>query len=341
VGVPDVPGLDLPALSAYLAEHGVALAAPLRARLFAGGRSNLTYELGDGQNRWVLRRPPLGHVLETAHDMSREFRFISALGASAVPVPAAMIHCDDAAVIGAPFFVMSHVDGVIYRTREQLEALSADQAHRVAMALVDTLADLHEVEPHAVGLADIGRPDGYLERQCARLAKQLDASRTRDVPGFDELGRKLAASLPASGRSTIVHGDYRLDNTLISSDPGRVTAVLDWELATLGDPLVDVASLVGGWDGGDGLFAVVTSPPGQVPHYPAWTALADRYTERTGQSLDALPWHLAFLMYKGAVIFEGIHCRYVRGETVGPGYREIGEAVPAIVEAAHAKLAAQ
>jgi aminoglycoside phosphotransferase (APT) family kinase protein len=337
----ELPGIDLPALTEYLPRHGVSLAGPLQARLFAGGRSNLTYELTDGASRWVLRRPPLGHVLETAHDMSREFRFISALGSSVVPVPEAVIRCDDAAVIGAPFFVMSHVDGVIYRTREQLEALSGDDAHRMAMALADTLADLHEVDPAAVGLADIGRPDGYLERQCARLAKQLEASRTRDVPGFDELGAKLSASLPDSSRSTIVHGDYRLDNTLIGSDPGRVAAVLDWELATLGDPLVDVASLVGGWDGGNGLFAVVTSPPGQIPHYPAWTALAARYAERTGQDLDALPWHMAFLMYKGAVIFEGIHCRYVRGETVGTGYREIGEVVPAIVEAAHAQLAGQ
>jgi aminoglycoside phosphotransferase (APT) family kinase protein len=335
------PGLDVTALTEFLPAHGMELAGPLVARLFAGGRSNLTYELTDGVNMWVLRRPPLGHVLETAHDMSREFRFISALGPSVVPVPQALVRCDDAAVIGAPFFVMSHVEGVVYRTREQLEALGADDAHRMAAALADTLADLHAVDPAAIGLADIGRPDGYLARQCARLATQLDASRTRDVPGLDDLGAKLAESLPASDRSTIVHGDYRLDNTLISSDPGRVAAVLDWELATLGDPLVDVASLVGGWDGGNGLFAVVTSPPGQIPHYPDWTVLAERYAERTGQSLDALPWHMAFLMYKGAVIFEGIHCRYVRGETVGPGYREIGEVVPAIVEAAHAQLAGQ
>lgn len=339
--VSEVPGVDLAALAAYLPASGVPLAGPLEARLFAGGRSNLTYELSDGISKWVLRRPPLGHVLETAHDMSREFRFISALEPSVVPVPEALIQCDDATVIGAPFFLMSHVDGVVYRTEEQLEALDAEGAHRMAIALTDTLADLHSVDPAAVGLADVGRPDGYLVRQCARLAKQLEASRTRDVPGLDELGSKLAASLPDSGRSTIVHGDYRLDNTLISPDPGRISAVLDWELATLGDPLVDVASLVGGWDGGNGLFAVVTAPPGQVSHYPDWTVLAERYAKRTGQALDALPWHMAFLMYKGAVIFEGIHCRYVRGETVGPGYSQIGKVVPAIVEAAHAQLAGQ
>ncbi len=335
----DVPGLDLAALTEYLPAHGISVEGPLQARLFTGGRSNLTYEVSDSVQKWVLRRPPLGHVLETAHDMTREFRFISALGSSAVPVPEALVHCDDASTIGAPFFVMSHVDGVIYRQREQLEAVGVDDAHRMAMTLADTLAELHAVDPAAVGLADIGRPDGYLERQCARLAKQLDASRTRDVPGMDELGRRLASSLPISGRSAIVHGDYRLDNTLVDrQDPGRIAAVLDWELATLGDPLVDVASLVGGWDGGDGLFAVVTAPPGQIPHFPPWTALADRYSERTGRSLDDLPWHLAFLMYKGAVIFEGIYCRFVRGETVGDGFREIGEVVPAIVEAAHAKL---
>lgn len=339
MGVSDVPGLDLAALAAYLANQGLALSGPLRARLFAGGRSNLTYELSDGLNRWVLRRPPLGHVLETAHDMSREFRFITALGLSDVPVPQALLRCDDAEVIGAPFFVMSHVDGVIYRQRDQLDEVSTADAERIALALTDVLADLHAVDAAAVGLGDIGRPDGYLERQCVRLAKQLDASRTREVPGLDELGQRLASSLPPSGGSTIVHGDYRLDNVLIDrDDAGRVAAVLDWELATLGDPLVDVASLVGGWDGGDGLFAVVTSPPGQVPHFPSWTALAERYAERTGRDLDALPWHLAFLMYKGAVIFEGIYCRYVRGETVGDGYREIGEVVPAIVDAAHAKL---
>jgi aminoglycoside phosphotransferase (APT) family kinase protein len=334
-------GIHVGPVTAWLESHVAGAVGPFEFTVIAGGHSNLTFRVtGSDGRRLVLRRPPLGHVLASAHDMGREHRILAALQGSDVPVPPVRGWCDDPSVNDAPFYVMDFVDGHVVRDLATAEhVLTPTARERVSRSLVDTMAHLHSVDIEAVGLADLARHDGYIERQLKRWYGQWNQQKTRELPAVDRVHDALADSIPEQGPATIVHGDYRLDNTLVDGqDPGRIAAVLDWELATLGDPLVDVASLVGGWDGGDGLFAVVTAPPGQVPHFPPWTALADRYSERTGRSLDDLPWHLAFLMYKGAVIFEGIYCRYVRGQTVGDGYREIGDVVPAIVEAAHAKL---
>ncbi|WP_308259564.1 phosphotransferase family protein [Pseudonocardia sp. H11422] len=338
----DPPGLDLTALARYLLrlpDAGAHPAGRLHARLLAGGRSNLTYLVTDDTHRWVLRRPPLGHVLATAHDMNREHRVLTALAGSTVPVPRTVARCDDAEVIGAPFYLMEHVDGVVYRDDDQLAACSPAAAAKIADALVDALVALHTTAPAAVGLSDFGRPVGYLDRQLRRWRTQLDASRSREVPGFDRLGDRLAATTPPQAPSAIVHGDYRLDNVIIDAhDPARVLAVLDWEMSTLGDPLSDLAATVMFWDGVSGLETVITATPGDHRAFPRRARLLDRYAAGTGADLGALPWYLGFAHYKLAVICEGIHYRHTRGETVGAGFDRIGGLVPHLIERGHACL---
>lgn len=316
---------------------------PVRATLLVGGRSNLTYALTDGAHRWVLRRPPLGHVLATAHDMRREYRVLRALASTAVPVPRTVLAHADPDLLGASFYVMDAVDGVVHRDADDLARLDADAARRLGHAFVDVLAALHGVDPAAVGLADFGRPDGYLERQVSRWTAQLASSRSRDVPGFDELGARLARSVPVPQRASVVHGDYRLDNVIVApDDPGRVRAVLDWEMATLGDPLADLALFAlywQGWGGGPG--EVRDNPIFAVPAehgFPPTAELTARYADRTGLDLADTPWYGGFACFKFAVICEGIHYRHVRGLTVGAGFDRIGALVPGIVRRGLAAL---
>ncbi|XNL31488.1 phosphotransferase family protein [Longispora sp. K20-0274] len=309
----------------------------LTAERIVGGKSNLTYVLTDGAHRWVLRRPPIGHVLATAHDMGREYTVLGALAPTAVPVPATVAHCPDPAVLGAPFYVMAHVDGTVYRSAAQTAGLDPARARTVAYALMDTLADLHDVDPAAVGLADFGRPDGFLARQLRRWRIQLDASRGRDLPGIDELHAALAAAVPDSGRPAIVHGDYRLDNVLVSDRDG-IAAVLDWEMATLGDPLTDLGVFLVYWTGLAHLPAnAVSDAVGD--NFPAGPELIDRYAARRDVDLSRLHWYTAFGFFKLAVIAEGIHHRYTAGQTVGGGFDRIGEVVGPLVELGQAALA--
>ena len=325
-----LPGLDLDALSARLG------LGPLSGELVSGGRSNLTYLVCDERRSWIVRRPPLGHVLATAHDMAREYRIMTALAGTDVPVPETYRLCEDETVIGAPFYVMQNVVGEVYRTAKAAAALGIDRLAAVARELGEVLARLHRVDADAVGLADFGRPDGYLERQLNRWSKQLAASRSREVPGIDELRDRLAAGLPGTPRSTIVHGDYRLDNVILGPDD-RIKAVVDWEMATLGDPLTDVGMLLLYWEmlvSGQGMFGTV--PAGA--EFPRREALLGAYAAAGGAELDHLSWYLAFATFKLAVISEGIHYRYRAGQTVGAGFERIGEAVPVLVERGHAIL---
>jgi aminoglycoside phosphotransferase (APT) family kinase protein len=334
-----LPGLDLGALARHLAATGVPTAGRLRGSLLAGGRSNLTYLVTDGAHRWVLRRPPLGHVLATAHDMGREFRVLSALAGSAVPVPRPVLLCDRPDVIGAPFYVMEHVDGIVYRTDAQLGTVSPDDARHIADALVDALVALHTTVPATVGLGGFGRPDGYLRRQVARWERQLAASRSRDLPGLVALGDRLAATIPPQAPAAVVHGDYRLDNVIVdAAHPGRVRAVLDWEMSTLGDPLTDLAAMILFWDGLRGLDTVITAVPAEHPAFPGRTRLLHRYAAGTGADLTHLRWYLGFAHYKLAVICEGIHYRHAGGATVGDGFDRIGGLVAPVAERGHAAL---
>lgn len=332
----DLPGLDLEALAAHLGT------GPLSGELFPGGRSNLTYRVTDGTQRWVLRRPPLGHVLATAHDMAREFRVISALADTHVPVPHAYQLVEDTGVIGAPFYLMEEMPGVALRERSQAPWLNSERATVLSRKLVDVLADLHSVDPASVGLEDFGRPDGFLARQVKRWGKQLDASRSRDLPGIDELRDKLAGTVPASARAAIIHGDYRLDNALVTQSPLAISAVLDWEMATLGDPLADLGLLYVYWQG----LAIENDPiTGSVPSMPGFLTadqLVARYTARTGLDTSGLGWYIAFGYFKLAVIVEGIHFRFASGNTVGAGFEKLGAfTVPLVrqgLAAAHKEL---
>ncbi|MFI2619390.1 phosphotransferase family protein [Streptomyces sp. NPDC018584] len=325
------PGLDLDQLRGHLdRERPGLVGGPLTARLIEGGRSNLTYAVTDGASRWVVRRPPLGHVLATAHDMKREHRVIEALHPTNVPVPAPVLLCDDDTVIGAPFYVMEFVDGTPYRTAEELAPLGPERTRAAVLGLVDTLVDLHAVDPAAVGLGDFGRPDGFLDRQLRRWGKQLDASRNRDLAGIDVLHAALGRSLPASPAPTVVHGDYRLDNVLIGEDD-RIKAILDWEMSTLGDPLTDLGLLV--------MYSAKLEVPDSpvsttagAPGHPDPAELIERYAARSGRDVSAVSWYTAFAWFKLAVILEGIHYRYTLGQTVGAGFDRIGELVPVFIE---------
>jgi aminoglycoside phosphotransferase (APT) family kinase protein len=325
------PGLDPEQLRGYLdRERPGLVGGPLSARLIQGGRSNLTYAVTDGASRWVVRRPPLGHVLATAHDMKREHRVISALAPTAVPVPQPVVFCEDESVLGSPFYVMEFVDGTPYRTAEQLAPLGAERTRAAVLSLVDTLVELHAVDPEAVGLGDFGRPEGFLDRQLRRWGKQLAASRGRELAGIDELHAALGRELPASPAAAVVHGDYRLDNVLIGDDD-RITAVLDWEMSTLGDPLTDLGLLVMYSKRLELPDSPVSTTAGAAGH-PSPAELIERYAERSGRDTSAISWYEAFAWFKLAVILEGIHYRYTLGQTVGAGFDRIGDLVPLFIE---------
>ncbi|WP_338682989.1 phosphotransferase family protein [Streptomyces acidiscabies] len=325
------PGLDLDRLRVLLDRELPGLVTgPLSGQLIEGGRSNLTYTVSDGAQRWVVRRPPLGHVLATAHDMRREHRVIDALHRETdVPVPGPLLLCEDEEVLGAPFYVMEFVEGTPYRTAEELVPLGAERTRGVMLSLVDTLVELHGVDPAAVGLGDFGRPEGFLDRQLRRWGKQLDASRARDLAGIDELHAALGRSLPSSPAPAIVHGDYRLDNVLVGDDD-RIRAVLDWEMSTLGDPLTDLGLLV--------MYSVPLEMPNspvsttaEAPGHPSPAELIERYARRSGRDVSDVSWYTAFAWFKLAVILEGIHYRYTLGRTVGRGFDRIGELVPVFI----------
>jgi len=325
------PGLDLGRLHGHLdRERPGLVSGPLEARLIEGGWSNLTYFVTDGTSRWVVRRPPLGHVLATAHDMKREHRVISALHPTPVPVPEPVLLCEDGTVLGAPFYVMEYVEGTPYRTAEQIAPLGAERTRAAVLGLVDTLVELHAVDPAAVGLGDFGRPEGFLDRQLRRLGKQLTASRSRELPGIDELHAALGRALPESPAPAVVHGDYRLDNVLIGADD-RIRAVLDWEMSTLGDPLTDLG-LLAMYSSDLGMEDSPVSTTSRAPGHPAPAELIEHYAARSGRDVSALPWYTAFAWFKLAVILEGIHYRYTLGQTVGEGFDRVGDLVPVFIE---------
>ncbi|HEY6796444.1 MAG TPA: phosphotransferase family protein [Kineosporiaceae bacterium] len=342
-----LPGLDLPAVIAWLdATRPGTLRDQVTAQLISGGRSNLTYLLDDGIRRLVLRRPPLGHVLATAHDMGREHRMISALAPTPVPVPVPVALCQDDRVTGAPFYLMSHVDGRVLRQDGDLADLDGAARDRLAQAMIDVLADLHTLDPASVGLAGFGRPEGFMARQVRRWSAQLDASRRRDLPGIDTLRDDLAATVPppsAGPAGGIVHGDYRLDNLVVAGpadlDADTVRAVLDWEMATVGEPLADLGLLIAYWDGLGGRDDGVVASLGPAAGFPPGETLLRWYGDRTGADLTPLPWYTAFGFFKIAVILEGIHYRFTLGQTVGAGFDRIGALVPELVDLGRSTLA--
>jgi aminoglycoside phosphotransferase (APT) family kinase protein len=335
----DPRGLDTAAVAAWLASVAPdAVTGPFEASLITGGKSNLTYLVSDGTHDYVVRRPPLGHVLATAHDMTREHRVMSALASTAVPVPEMIALCEDVDVIGAPFYVMRRVEGTPYSRAQQLEPLGAERTRVITERMVDTLVDLHAVDYREVGLGEFGRPDGYIARQVSRWKKQLAASTSRELPGMDELVAYLDSTSPAEGEGTIVHGDFRLDNLLVADD--RVTAVLDWEMSTLGDPLSDVALMLAYQQlahaaPASASGAVVTDAP-LAPGYLDAEAVLARYADRSGRDVGDIGYHLSLAYFKLAVILEGIHFRHSQGHTVGSGFDGIGDMIVPLIDAGRA-----
>lgn len=347
-----VPGIDVPALARWLLA-ALPDSGPITAvELIAGGRSNLTYTitLAHGpRTRVVLRRPPLGHVLPTAHDMGREYRVLSALCSTgqAVPVPRTLAFCGDGEVIGAPFYLMEHVDGRVLRDEADAADLTPGQARELSDRLAETLAAVHLVDVDAAGLEGFGRPAGYLARQLRRWGQQWERSQqairatgaTRDLPEYDRLVARLADRLPPDAPGRLVHGDFRVDNALVRLEPRpRVAAVVDWEMSTLGDPLADLGLTLCYWtDSADAaadrlpVGGTVTAAPG----FATRREFAERYAGLTGADLSGLDFYVAFGCFKLAVIMEGIHARFLQRATVGDGFEEIGARLPTILERAH------
>jgi len=323
-------GLDLDRFGPWLRTIDPEVDGVVRARLLAGGKSNLTYVVTDGRREWVVRRPPLGHVLPTAHDMVREYRVMSALRDTDVPVPRTYALCEDDAVIGAPFYVMQRCSGTPYRRADELKVLGPARTRTISERLIDTLTALHTVDPAAVGLADFGRPEEFLDRQVRRWKKQLDASHSRDLPGAEELYERLLGDVPPEPAPGIVHGDYRLDNVLFADDD-RPTAVLDWEMATLGDPLTDLALLLMHKRlAGISSVAVITASV--APGYLTEDEIVARYAATSDRDLSRFGFYLGLAAFKLAAILEGIHYRFLAGQTVGDGFGTVGAAVPPLLD---------
>jgi aminoglycoside phosphotransferase (APT) family kinase protein len=335
-----VPGADPTVLGPYLArELGDDRWLEPVVEIVAGGRSNLTYFVTSPAGSVVLRRPPLRAVRPTAHDMSREHRVITALHGTAVPVPRPLLLCIDPEVLGAPFYVMERVEGVI--ARDSLPDGYAPEPQRAAMtdALVDVLADLHDVDPAVVGLEGFGRPDGYLDRQLRRWAGEWQALRTGDdLPTIDALAAELVAAVPVEPSGPVVHGDYRLDNVVLDpADPTRVAAVLDWEMSTLGDPLADLGLLIVYWQPAPG--TTVTPSVTSLPGFPGRSALVARYASRREVDVDALPWYVALGCFKLAVVVAGIVARQRAGAMVDNTDDGLSRRIGPLAEAGRAALA--
>ena len=307
-------GIDVERVARWLSEHIDGAVAPFRFDLIAGGRSNLTFRVtGADGTAFVLRRPPLGHVLATAHDMAREHRVIAAVGsAGTVPVPPALGLCTDTEVNGAPFYVMGYVDGVVLDSVEKAEQLPFELRRSASEHLVDVLAALHDIDIDAVGLGDFAKREGYIARQVKRWSTQWENSKTRELGAIDEVAEALATSMPEQRGVAIAHGDYRFGNCLTDVVNGRVAAVLDWELCTLGDPLADLGYLGVYWYDGNPAN-VRNNDPTSAGGFSSYEEVLERYATTTGRDISGIDYYVAFSCWRLAVISEGVYARYLHG----------------------------
>jgi aminoglycoside phosphotransferase (APT) family kinase protein len=305
-------GIDPPAVTAWFAEHVPAAVAPLRFSRVAGGHSCLTYVVTDaGGQRFVLRRPPIGHVLATAHDVAREHRIMDALFDTGVPVPRMIGLCTDPSVNEAPFYAMEHVDGPVLHTFADAEALPDDATRRRAgESLVDALVALHAVDPDDVGLGDLSKRSGYVERQLRRWSQQYAGSKSRDLPGMDQMHEWLLAHLPPDSPPRVVHGDFRLGNCIHAPD-GSILAMLDWELCALGDPLADVSYMLRNW----GERPAHGEPPTSAARgFPTRDEMIARYEQGSCRPLENLTFWTVFHSFRSAAIVDGVYRRYIDGK---------------------------
>lgn len=327
-------GLDLTALDRYLQRIGIARSGQLRAALVSGGRSNLTFEVRDDASAWVLRRPPMHGLTPSAHDMAREYRVVAALADTAVPVARAVTLCEDEAVLGAPFAMVEYVPGRVVRSADELEAVGdSAEIERCIDELIRVLSDLHAVDPASVGLADFGRADGYLERQVRRWAGQWQHVRLDDDDRDADVHRlhsALAEAVPPQSGTSVVHGDYRIDNTILDSDNAAIVrAVVDWELSTLGDPLSDAALMCAERDPAMDLILGMRSA-WSSPSIPSADQLAQRYSELSGRPLAHWPFHMSLAYFKIAIIAAGIDFRRrMAGGADGPD--RVGEVIAPLI----------
>jgi len=318
-----------------------------RVALISGGKSNLTYRVACDAGEVILRRPPLGHILPTAHDMGREYRVMTALADTAVPVPRTFHLGDSDSPLGAPFYVMERVVGHICRNAlPPGYAEAPDGCRKIGETLVDVLAELHRVDPASVGLAEFGRPVGFMERQLRRWSQQWEASKTVDLPALDALRDDLVAALPEQRANAVVHGDYRLDNTILHpTEVGAIVAVLDWEMSTLGDPLADLGAMLAYWSQPDDsevlrrarIMAPVTAREG----FPTRAQIIERYACRTGVDPSDIDWYQTFAYFKLAVVCQGIAARAAGGSMVGGGFEQAERLVAPLVEAGREQLSAR
>lgn len=329
----DLPGMNRVALERFLRAEGIDVDGELTVEMISGGRSNLTYKVYDDTSTWVVRRPPTSGLTPSAHDMAREWAVTDALASTAVPVAETVAFDREGDVLGAPMTVVRFVPGRVVRTREDLRDLTDEQVADNAAELVRVLAELHAVDPAAVGLEKFGRPDGFVARQVATWARQWQTVKTRELPDVDRLHRALEAAVPTRSAASIVHGDFRVDNTILDAeDVSSVAAVVDWEMSTLGDPLTDVALMCvyrqPVFDAVLGADAAWTSD-----RYPSAADLVQQYAVRSGREVDNWGFYVALANFKLGVIGEGITHRALSGSDTGAGARNAAEATGEFIAA--------
>jgi aminoglycoside phosphotransferase (APT) family kinase protein len=338
IAIRDEERFSLDQLAGYLAGRIDGAAGVPEVRQFSGGHANLTYLLSYPDVELVLRRPPLGPVAPGSHDMSREYRVLSRLYRAFPPAPKALLFCDDGSVIGAPFLIMERRSGIVVRNTVPPEFGSgADEIanRKLSEVVVDTLADLHLVDPADCGLGDLGRPDGFLDRQVEGWIIRWQAARHEDNPLADELAEWIRNRVPASPGATIIHNDWRLDNMAVDpADPGRCTAVYDWDMCTRGDPLADLGTVMGVWYQEGEIPATLNPMPTLSPGFMSREEATSRYAERAGADLTNFDWYLVFGTWKLGVVLQQIYIRWHRGQTHDERFASMGEAAVRLFELA-------
>jgi aminoglycoside phosphotransferase (APT) family kinase protein len=332
------PGEELPvaALEAYLAKCLPAASGPLTVQQFPQGYSNLTYLLRTGDQELVLRRPPFGNQVKTAHDMGREYRVLSKLCAVYPPAPKPLVYCEDDSVLAVPFYVMERRRGIILRRADNPGSLDPPTARRLSEALIDNLARLHALDYKTAGLADLGKPDGYVARQVTGWINRYVNAQTEPLPAMDRIAQWLAEHMPTRSDAALIHNDYKYDNLVLDpQDLTRIVAVLDWEMATVGDPLMDLGTTLGYWvEAADPEPMHVNAVgPTALPGSLTRQELVGRYAEKTGRDLSSMLFYYCFGVYKIAVIIQQIYARYVRGHTRDERFARLNERVAALAAA--------